>query len=360
MAKRVLILTPYPYGTAPGPRSSIELWEHVLEPAGVTFEYAPFGGDRLHEVLYLRGHTFAKARGMVGAYAQRMRLMRRLREFDAVLVYREAALIGPAFFERWVARSGVPIIYQLDDPLYIPYRSPSNGYLSYLKFFGKVGRIAALSRVTIVNSDQHRHYVARFTDRIRQIPSVVDGERFRYVPREPDPDRPVRIGWSGSSSTAGNLATIASVLRRIARRDDVELRFIGANGLDLPGVPFSSRPWLAESEVDDLRELDIGLLPLPDTAWTRRKFYLKLVQYMALGIPAVCTPLGANPLVVEHGRTGFLADGDGEWTDALERLVEDAALRVEMGRLAAARAHERYTLKANTERIVEAFRYAHG
>src|SRR6201999_1060086 len=112
----------------------------------------------------------------------------------------------PELFERWVARRGLPIIYQLDDPLYVPYRSPSNGYLSYLKFFGKVGRIARMSAITIVNSPQHREYVSRYTDRIRYIPILVDGDLFTPAARGPtDAATPVCIGWTGSPPTAVNL-----------------------------------------------------------------------------------------------------------------------------------------------------------
>ena len=88
--------------------------------------------------------------------------LRSLDRYDGVLVYREAALVGPALIERLAARRK-PIIYQLDDPLYIPYKSPTSGWFSYLKFFGKVGTICSLSRVVIVNSRQHAEYASRFS-----------------------------------------------------------------------------------------------------------------------------------------------------------------------------------------------------
>src|SRR5712691_5461801 len=137
----VLALVPNQYGHAPGQRSSIELWENVLETAGIRIHYAPFETARLHEVLYRPGHYATKAAQMLRAYFERLKLLRELDQFDAVFVYREAALLGPAFLEKMVARRGKPIIYQLDDPLFVPYTSPSNGYLSYLKFFGKISEI---------------------------------------------------------------------------------------------------------------------------------------------------------------------------------------------------------------------------
>jgi len=349
---RVLVLTPYRYGEAPGPRSSIELWERVLRPAGITYDYAPFESENLHEIIYEPDHTAEKVTEMLRCYARRVLQMRRLRDYDAVLVYREAALIGPALLERIVA-ARKPIIYQLDDPLYIPYRSPSNGYLSYLKVFGKVGTICRLASVTIVNSRQHRQYAERFTSSIVEVPSVVDGEEYSYEPRNPRA-KPVCIGWSGSHSTRDRLHEIGDVLADVSRRDDVTMRFIGSTTFDLPGVAHEARSWNPKTEVEDLRSFDIGLVPLPTDGWTKRKFYLKLVQYMALGIPAVATPLGSNPDVIQHGVNGFLARTPADWRRALQRLVDDDELRARMGEAAAHTAHARYTLQANADRIIEA------
>ena len=354
---RVLALTPNLYGVSPGQRSSIELWEKVLEPAGISLVHSAFETEALRRVLYAPGRPVGKAAALTRAYGRRLRSLHVVRDFDAVLVYREAALVGPELIERWVAHTGKPVIYQLDDPLYIPYSSPWSGWFSYLKFFGKVRRIMRLSTTVIVNSRHHREYAEQHNANVWQIPSVVDADVYRREPR-PAGDGPVCVGWSGSPSTVDNLALIAEPLRALSQRDDVGLRVIGATDPPLPGTPVTATPWRAETEVRDLSTLDVGLLPVPLNEWNRRKFFMKLVQYMTLGIPAVCTPLGSNPDVVEHGRTGFLADTPEEWLGHLTTLVEDGALRAEMGARAAEVAAERYTLQANAERIVAAFRSA--
>jgi glycosyltransferase involved in cell wall biosynthesis len=353
---RVLVLTPYPYGTVAGPRSSFELWERVLAQADITLDYAVFETDRLHEVIYAPGHTAEKVWQMLVSYGGMVGQARHAGEYDAVLVNREAALIGPALIERWVARK-TPILYLLDDPLYVPYRSPANGVLAYLKVFGKVKTLCRIASVVLANSPHHVAFAREHNANVWEIPSVVDADLYTgWQPRgEPGP---VRVGWSGSPSTVPNLQLIRRPLEKVAARDDVALRFIGADDVGLSGVPHQAKAWNAATEVNDLRALDIGLAPLPETPWTKRKFILKLVQYMALGIPPVATPLGANPSVIDDGVTGFLADGDSAWVSAIERLVDDAALREEMGRKAADEAHRRYTLQANAEKIVAAFRSA--
>ena len=356
---RVLVLTPYPYGTTAGPRSSFELWERVLREADISLAYAVFETDHLHEILYQRGRVADKALEMGRAYAQFLPKVRNVGDYDAVLINREATLIGPALVERWVARQGKPLIYLLDDPLYIPYRSPSNGWLSYLKFFGKVETLCRLSAVVLVNSPSHAAFARKHNTNVWEIPSVVDADVYTgWMPRPDRHDGRVCAGWSGSPSTVGNLQVIREPLKALSERTDTDLLFIGAQDFGLPDVPHTGLAWRAESEVEDLRRLDIGLLPVSNTPWTPHKFYLKLVQYMALGIPPVATPLGSNPVVIKDGETGFLATDASYWVRTVGRLVVDAELRERIGRSAAEAAHERFTLQANAEKIVAAFRSA--
>jgi L-malate glycosyltransferase len=353
----VLALIPNQKGFSPGQRGSIELWERVLEPAGIHLHYAPFETCRLHRILYQPAHRVAKATEMIRGYLDRLRLLRNLDDYDAVFVYREAALLGPAFLERMIARRGKPIIYQLDDPLYVPYRSPSNGYLSYLKFFGKIAEIIKISRVVIVNSSHIREYAAQYNNRIWQIPSIVDTDKYAFRPGHSD-STTVCIGWSGSPTTVANVRIIADALRELGRRVAHRVHLIGGAEFDLPGVEYTAQKWRAETEVEDLRKIEVGMLPLPLTEWNKRKFYMKSAQYMALGIPSVCTPLGSNPEVIEHGKTGFLANTTEEWVGYLERLILDSALRERMAHRAVQVARDKFSLQANTEKIIEAFRSA--
>jgi glycosyltransferase involved in cell wall biosynthesis len=213
-----------------------------------------------------------------------------------------------------------------------------------------------MSAVVTANSPSHVAYAKRFNNNVWEIPSVVDGDVYDGRRSRPNSYARTVIGWSGSPSTAPNLQVIRKPLRELAARPDVSVRLIGAQDFGLPEIPHIGQPWRAATEVEDLRQIDIGLLPLPLTPWTPHKFYLKLIQYMALGIPPVATPLGANPAVIDHGRTGFLAAEPRDWVELTTKLVEDAELRATMGAQAAAVARNRYTLQANSEKIIGAFR----
>lgn len=355
----VLALVPNQYGHAPGQRSSIELWEGVLAPAGINIHYAPFETPRLHEVLYQPGHYGTKIGEMLRAYFDRVKLLRNLDQFDAVFIYREAALLGPAYLEKMIARRGKPIIYQLDDPLFVPYTSPSNGYFSYLKFFSKISEICRLANVVIVNSTHIRDYVSQYNRTIWQVPSLVDTKEYVFRPdlleRKPDD---VCIGWSGSPTTVGNIRIVAGALRKLAQRVKHRVHLIGGTEFELPGVSYTAQKWSADTEIDDLRKMQVGMVPLPVNEWNKYKFYMKTAQYMALGIPPVATPMGSNPEVIEHGVTGFLADSDDEWIESLQYLITDHELRLRMAHRAAREAEEKYSLVANTVKIIDAFRRA--
>lgn len=355
---RVLALIPNEKGYSPGQRGSIELWEQVLEPAGIELMYAAFETPKLREILHQGGGQISKAKEMAKSYLGRLRDLKRLDEFDAVFVYREAALLGPAFLERMIARKK-PIIYQLDDPLYMPYKSPSNGYLSYLKFFGKIKEIIRMSTVVIANSSHIRDYALQFNKNVWQIPSVVDTDKFVYRPFA-DQNARVCVGWSGSPTTLKNIKMLERPLQAISQKDICDIHLIGGTEFGIENVRYTAQKWCGETEVEDLRKMQVGLVPLPDFSWNRHKFIMKTAQYMALGIVPVGTPMASNPEVIRHGENGFLAGSDGEWVEYVQMLVEDDELRNRMSADAADDALEKYSLAANTNKIIEAFNYAVG
>ena len=116
-------------------------------------------------------------------------------------------------------------------------------------------------------------------------------------------------------------------------RDAIEVRVMSSNqnGLDyelLRGVPHTFNHWTAESEVDEVGRYDIGVMPMPNTKWTQGKCALKALQYMALGLPAVASPIGANREVIVDGESGFLPETPDAWSQTLERLIEHVPARI--------------------------------
>ena len=156
----------------------------------------------------------------------------------------------------------------------------------------------------------------------RDVPRA-DAGRFRD---------PVRIGWIGSSVNLHELDVIAPALREISRTRRVVLVVISDEAVSVDGVVVENVPWSLDSQADRVADLDIGIMPLADSPWSRGKCSYKLLQYMAAGLPAVASPVGMNVEVVEDGRSGLFATETRGWVGALERLMDDPALAGAVGR----------------------------
>jgi glycosyltransferase involved in cell wall biosynthesis len=280
---------------------------------------------------------------MLWALLRRTTVLSYLRQHDLVFLYEEAARIGPAFLERLIRLSGVPLIYDFCDPVYLPYVSPVNKALSYLKCFSKYATICQLSTQVIAGNRFLEEFARKYNSHVRVIPITIHTEQ--YTPRNgPKPGNGVPvIGWSGSHTTNKHLEALEETLLQLKEQTPFQLKVISSEKPMLKNINFTYVPWKAESEVEDLRDLDIGIMPLPDDPWTRFRTHLKVRQYMSLGIPVVGSPVGIMSEIVEAGSSGFLAKSPEEWIRHLRHLLEDKKLRRTMGQAARLRAEEHFS-----------------
>lgn len=354
---RVLALVPAAYDTSPGQRFRMEQWEPLLREAGVAIDWAPFEDQALRECLYQQGRLLRKASHIASAWRNRGRTLRTVLDYDLVYVFREAALLGPPVFEKRVHRSGVPMVFDFDDAIFVPYVSPSNGYWSILKFPGKTGDICWMSRHVMVGNPYLAEYARQFNSSVTVIPTTIDTAKYTLeVAREPN--NPPVIGWSGSYSTLQYLDQLHDPLRELARRVPFRFRVIGTPRYAIDGVPVESVPWNAATEVADLRVLDVGLMPLPDDAWSQGKCGLKALQYMALGTPTICSPVGVNSAIIQHDQNGLLATTPEEWVDAMERLVRHPEERRRLGLAGRATVEADYSAHVQAPRVLRVFEEA--
>lgn len=352
-SRRIAALVPNLPGRAPGQRVRIEFWDARLRELGWVVDVYAFEDARLREVLYTHGNAQAKASRLLGCYWRQFWRILAMPPADVVLVYREAALLGPALLERLAVRGGVPMVFDLDEPIFMAYRSPTSGWASLLKFPRKTHSLFRLADEIIAINSLIGDYAARYNPAVTVIPNFVD--MTRYGNPEPPPDDPVRLVWTGSHTTMANLETITPALRRLQAEHAAPLRVVGAGSVDLPGVLTEVRQWSAETEVRDLQDCHVGLVPLTDLPWNPWKFYLKTVQYMAAGLPVVARRMGSNTEMIVDGENGFLVETQDEWHERLAMLVEDPILRRRMGAAASRTAVERYSVEAQMGRVAAVF-----
>jgi len=355
---KVLAIVPYQFDTSPGQRFRIEQWEPFLRQRGAEITYSAFITPRLGQVLYRPGRQARKAALIAAAYLRQCSNVLRARRFDLVYLFREAALIGPALIESAIAWQRVPIIFDFDDATFVPYKSPSNGYLSYLKCFSKTGSLCRISSQVLAGNTYLADYASQFNSEVFLAPTTIDTDRYRPELRTEDmSDVPV-IGWTGSHSTLQHLQTAVPALSRLAKQHRFRLVAIGADAPHIEGVQVESRPWRAATEVQDLLDIDIGIMPLPDDPWSRGKCGLKALQYMALGIPPVVSPVGVNTEIVQDNVNGVVAGTEDEWIEKLSSLLTSAALRKRLGQKARKTVEERYSARVVAPRVFEVFQKA--
>lgn len=352
----VLVLAPYLQDTVPGQRFRIEQWARILRPLGVNFHFVPFESEELKLVWHTEGRHARKIRELFQGFYRRMRVLATLeKRWDVIFLFRELLPIGPPFLERLLARKGIPIVYDFDDAIFLPDVSEANRQFGWLKWPQKTGLICRLSTHVIVGNRYLRDYVLEHTDRVSVTPTTIDTDSYTLKESAKIQGLPV-IGWSGSLTTLKHLRTVEGALKALKRSLDFRLKVVGSEAFSISGLEVESKGWNAGSEIDDLKSFDIGIMPLPDDAWSRGKCGLKALQYMAVGVPTVVSPVGVNTEIIEDGKNGFLASSYNEWVERLFTLATDEGLREEFAASGRKTVEERYAAKVQAPRVLEIFR----
>lgn len=342
-------------GRAPGQRFRFEQYLPVLDRHGLAWRQTWFLDERGDQAFYGSGGAPVKAAVVGAGHLRRAAEVLRGGREDVVFVHRSAAMGPGLWWERLLARDR-PLVYDFDDAIWIRDVSAANRRFAWLKPTSKVDRLAARAELVLAGNEYLADHARRHNDRVVVFPTTIDTDRYR--PRAATVGEQVVIGWSGSRSTLAHLRTALDALEVVHRRfgDRVRFEVVGDRPLEDSPVPVGFVPWSAAGEVDALHRFDIGIMPLPDTPWTRGKCGCKGLQYMGCAIPAVLSPVGVNRDIVTDGHDGLLASTTDEWVERLSALVSDADLRHRIGAEGRRTVAERYSVDATGDRFVELLR----
>lgn len=188
-------------------------------------------------------------------------------------------------------------------------------------------------------------HARRYTKNVTVIPTCPDLRR--YVPKAAHADDPT-VGWIGMGQNTRYLLPIASALK--GRR----VKVVSDTFPEL-GFPYERKQWRLEDEIADLHSFDIGIMPLDvNEEWAKGKCAFKALQYMAVGVPVVLSPVGFNLEVVTDGVEGFFATTPEEWKDRLDRL-RPREVRERMGALARERVRREFSSERALEKLIQVF-----
>jgi hypothetical protein len=321
-------------------------YEQALCAQGVQLAFEPLFGDDYVRALYAKGSRSAHA---FKALVHRLRILRKAKAYDAIWVEKEMLPWLPSFVELSLLPVGVPLVVDYDDAVFHRYDLHSSALVRSV-LGSKIDRIMARADLVVAgNGYLADHARMAGAPRVEIVPTVVDTER--YSPVQQVLSDCVTIGWIGSPITAPYLDIVKPVIASLARAGGIRAVAIGARPDQVAGSVFEAVPWSEESEVSQLRKFDIGIMPLWDTPWERGKCGYKLIQYMALGLPVVASPVGVNCDLIVNGKGGYLASNDAQWAVALDALINSPVKRVRMGTAGRTQVNDQYSLHVWATRL---------
>nr|WP_295371092.1 glycosyltransferase [uncultured Sphingosinicella sp.] len=357
---RLLVLAPKPQGLSPGQRFRLEQWApHLAAHHGITLDFLPFESPGLTRVLYKPGHQLEKAGRVAFDFARRAAAVVKARRYDGVIVYREAALIGPAFYERLLAWLNVPVFFDFDDAIWREgeLAASANGIFQRLHFWGKTSTTCRLASAVLVGNEYLADYARERNDKVFILPTSIELPKYPVQP-ELDYEEPFVICWTGSHSTLAHFERARAPLERLATMRRIVVKIICNKRPErpIPGAENIFVAWSEEGEAEQIGASHVGIMPLPDNDYTRGKCGLKALQYMATGRPVVISPVGMNLELVQSGQNGFLADTDEEWIEALTRLADSRELRSRIGPAGRKTVEDRYSGEVVSRMFADAVR----
>lgn len=332
---RVLALPLYG-ALAASTRHRVSYFLPELSSRGINVDVAPLLGDD-----YL-SHRFGSGGVSLGAvasgYLRRVSTLLSQGRYDCAWVQGELNPLFPGWLDRALLR--IPYVYDFDDAFYLKYAMRGGMHARLLG--RKFEQFIAGASVVAAGNEVLQAHALQFNEHVRIVPTVLDHRR--YLPAVGSRGKNhFNVGWIGSPSSIRCLKVVAEPLAQLARTGPVRLTVVGGIAPEIPGVEVVNVPWSEDTEVDLIRTFDVGIMPLEDEPWTRGKCAFKLIQYMACGVPAIGSPVGANAEVIGDD-AGLLAEGDAQWLAALQLLRDDPQLGARMGAAGRGKVERSYSL----------------
>ncbi len=291
---------------------------------------------------------FGASCGLPSPFKMASRLPAISRSRDADLVWLSRHMVqGYAFFERSLKR---PRVLDVDDAVWL--RRPIGRWAQPWIARGMDAIIAGNRYL----ADYYRRYCAN----VHIVPTTIDLQKYQRKNQPPTEPEEFIIVWTGLARNYQYLDSIADILARFLQGHPRASLLLIANRPWQTGVVPANRirfvPWSPDVEASALREASVGIMPLSDDAWTRGKCSFKLLQYMAVGLPVVASPVGMNRDILRHDQIGMGPESADEWYDALKTLHDDWSQQQRLGEAGRKVVEASYSAESAVTQLAEIFR----
>ena len=346
---RVLALTRY---DNMGASSRMRVFQYIpeLKKQGINVDIAPLFRDKYLERLY--GNQPTNWLEIAADYFKQIFRLVSFRKYDLLWIEKELFPNMPPWAEQLFSFLKVPYIVDYDDAVFHNYDVSTNPFKKLLS--KKIDHVMASSAVVTAGNK----YIAMRAKkagakRIEYFPTVVDLEKYS-VPTPSDNGKIV-VGWIGSPSTVKYLDAVIPAIKTLQKEMPLTLHVVGAK-FENDETDVCNRPWSEDTEVDEIKKFDIGIMPLVDSPWERGKCGFKLIQYMACAKPVVASPIGVNSEIVRNGENGYIATTTEQWVDALRKLANDKNMREAFGKEGRVDVEKKYCVQVTAPKLSKLMR----
>lgn len=353
--KTILFLVPYPLGIAPSQRFRFEQYFGALKSAGFEYEVKPFLDDRAMIYLYEPGNFLRKVWKVKLGLLKRFFQLFSLGKYDYVFIHREAAAIGPPIYEWLISKLfGKKVIFDFDDAIWLHNTSSTNSVISFFKRYKNAENTSAWAHKVSCGNQYLADHASKFNDSVVVNPTTIDTVNHHNRTKTFD-EKKLVIGWTGTHSTIKYLEELVPLLEQLEKDYEFELLVIADQKPDFNLKCLRYVQWNKETEIDDLLKMDVGIMPLKNDKWASGKCGFKALQYMALGIPAIVSPVGVNTRIVDHLKNGWICDSQVEWKETLVEILQNKSQLNGLSEAARNKIEEHYSVNSNTANFLHLF-----
>ncbi|PIP13310.1 MAG: group 1 glycosyl transferase [bacterium (Candidatus Stahlbacteria) CG23_combo_of_CG06-09_8_20_14_all_40_9] len=316
-----------------GPASRYRVYQYLPYLTRENIEYKVIPGGRKYYY-----HIFKKPFYYLDLLLRRIRDLTVLNKFDVIFIQREFIPKMYPFGELLYSKINENLIFDFDDAIYVTSKY--------------IYKVLQRSKIVIAGNTYLKEYAQKYNKNVVVIPTCIDISRYSL--KQHSPKEEVTIGWIGTPSNLGYLKSIFPIIQELSRKFRVILKIIGIPSVkSYPGVNIKSQKWLLNEEISDILSMDIGIMPLPNNKYTKGKCGVKLLQYMAAGLPAVTSQVGVGEEIITSGFNGFLANDKDSWYNSLKLLIENWRLRKDIGIMARRTVEEKFALGKSARKFIE-------
>ena len=297
---------------------------------------------------------------MIAGLCKRLFLLTTVHQYPFIFIHREAMPIGPPIIEWLLAKVfQKKIIYDFDDAIWLTDNLTESKLEKWLRCRWKVASICKWSYKISCGNEYLAEFASRYNTSTFVNPTTIDLQKVDQQREIHIPDsttETITIGWTGSHSTLKYLISLEPVLLSLEKKFPSVIFLLIADQkpkLNLKRWRFVK--WNKTSEIKDLLSIDIGIMPLPDDEWTKGKCGFKALQYMALNIPAVVSPVGVNSKIISHGINGLLCTTHEEWLEALTTLILNYEIRIKLGAEGRKKVENHFCVDSNKSNFLSLF-----